>query len=302
MHIPNGFLSPALCTATAVASAAGLALTALRISRRPALPAPQTPTVTVAAAAAAAIFVAQAVNFPIASGTSGHLLGAMLAVWLTGPAMAAAILSVVVTVQCLLLGDGGVHALGANVFNLALLAPLTAHVTFRWLQRRTVNSAGHLAALGLAAWVSVMVGAVAVAVELALSGTAPLTTVLPAMLLAHAPIGLGETLITVAVASLLSPRLSLNAARGEMATTARVGLVTSVLLFIAGLALVLAPFASALPDGLESVALKLGFASLESTSGFAPFAGLGLVAMLALGALTAAGVVAAVGRLARRAQ
>jgi hypothetical protein len=70
---------------------------------------------------------------------------------------------------------------------------------------------------------------------------------------------------------------------------------------IAGLALALAPFASALPDGLESVALKLGFASLESTSGFAPFAGLGLVTLLALGALTAAGVVAAVGCLARRA-
>jgi hypothetical protein len=146
-----------------------------------------------------------------------------------------------------------------------------------------------------------MVGAFAVAVELALSGAAPLTTVMPAMLLAHAPIGLGETLITVAVVSLLSLRLPLGVAQGETFQPARAGLVTIALLMLSGFALALAPFASALPDGLESVAAKLGFASLESASGFARLNGSGMVAWLALGAVVAAGVIAGLGRLARRA-
>jgi len=306
MHIPNGYLGSGACVASATLAVSGLAVAARSLLSGAAFP-----PARVIAATAAAIFAAQAVNFPVANGTSGHLLGATLAVLIAGPAAAAWLLAAVVTVQCVLLGDGGWHALGANVFNLAFVAPFAAHWMMQRLQFRARSVEGQLLVIGCAAWFSVVSAALATAVELAVSGVSAWSSVLPAMLLTHARIGFGEMLITMAIAFPLFQWVPGRASRFDQPAFPRsASRLFGGLMVIAGLALGLAPFASVSPDGLESVASRLGLSMGESVGAFAllaPAPGSQPGAMLVLvatfsGAVLVALAVWCVGRLFRAAR
>lgn len=144
---------------------------------------------------AAFVFAAQMLNFPIVGGTSGHVLGGLLAALLVGPNAAVLVMSVVLIVQALLFNDGGVLALGANILNMAVVGSWCCYWIYRWLTKLWRNEA---IAVAIAAWLSVVLGAFACALELALSGIIPLSVVVPAMVSIHAVIGIGEALVTFA--------------------------------------------------------------------------------------------------------
>ncbi|MDX9893176.1 MAG: energy-coupling factor ABC transporter permease [Patescibacteria group bacterium] len=142
------------------------------------------------------IFAAQMVNFPVASGTSGHLLGGVLAGILLGPLEGLLVISSVLTVQSLFFADGGLLALGANIFNMGIIGAIGGYylyLLFSSFQKNFFISAA------LAAWSSVILASIVCSLELAISGTIPLVSVLPSMVGIHALIGIGEALITVFV-------------------------------------------------------------------------------------------------------
>ncbi len=262
MHIPDGFLSIAaalVCWALA-AVAVGIAL---RRSSRD-LQERQVPLMGVLAAF---VFAAQMLNFPIIGGTSGHVIGAALAAILLGPWGGILALTVVVAVQALLFQDGGLLAMGANVLNMAVIAPLVAYGIYRGALAAAGNRRwGPIVGGFLAAGISVVASAIACAVELAVSGTSALAFALPAMAAVHALIGIGEGLITAgALAFITRARRDLltpaEGARGGLRWAA-VGLALTLVVTV------LAPLASTYPDGLERVAHDLGFAQAAQASLF----------------------------------
>lgn len=199
VHIPDGFLDTRIWVGAGVLSAGAVAAAVAKT--RKVLEDRQVPALGVMAAF---IFAAQMVNFPVAGGTSGHLLGGALAAILLGPWSAGLILTTVLIIQMLFFYDGGLTALGANVLNMAVIAPWVAYGTCRLVSNLFRSSAGRTAAIFLASWMSVMAAALAASLEIAFSGTVPLKIVLPAMLGWHALIGIGEGLITVVVVSFVS--------------------------------------------------------------------------------------------------
>jgi cobalt/nickel transport system permease protein len=197
MHIPDGFLSTEVAVACAIPAAAAVGYGLRRAERE--LDDRRAPLLGVTAAF---VFAAQMLNFPVAGGTSGHFLGAALAAVLLGPWLAGVVLAVVLTVQAFVFADGGVTALGANVLNMGVLGGLAVGGLMAAATRVLPSSRrSSLVVAGAGAWLAVMVGAAATSVELALSGTVPLGTVLPPMLGVHALIGAGEAVITVAAVS-----------------------------------------------------------------------------------------------------
>ncbi len=148
---------------------------------------------------AAFIFAAQMFNFQVAGGTSGHLLGGVLAAVLLGPWAATLVMACVIAVQGLVFSDGGLVVMGANIFNMGVIGTLGGFALYRVLAAALGGEArGRLPAAAIAGWVSVVAGAVSTALQLAASGTSPLEVVLPAMVGIHVLIGIGEALITVA--------------------------------------------------------------------------------------------------------
>jgi cobalt/nickel transport system permease protein len=254
MHIPDMMLQGAICPVTAALAATGLAGTAYVASTTKIKPA-----ASLFAGVTALVFAAQMANFPIQLGTSGHLLGATLAVALLGSAFGILAMSLVILVQCLVFADGGMSVLGANVLNMALLASLPAVIVREFCSSTTFQKSAYFAA----AFVSTLLAAAACALQLAMAGVAPLQDVLPAMLSVHAWIGLAEAGLTVAALVVLSY------------TTAKIASSMTWIVplgFAAVIALVVSPFASGLPDGLESVAAALQFEHLSGTLFSAPFA------------------------------
>jgi cobalt/nickel transport system permease protein len=208
MHIPDGFLDPGVAAATGVVAGGAVAVGLRRAEatfderRAPLL-----------GVTAAFVFAAQMLNFPVAGGTSGHFLGAALATVLLGPWLACLVLAVVLLVQAFLFADGGVSALGANLVNMGVVGALGAGlflgVATRVLPR---TRRAFLGAVAVASWLAVVAGSVACSFELAISGTVPLGTVLPAMVGVHALIGVGEAVVTVAaVGAVLAARPDLVA-------------------------------------------------------------------------------------------
>lgn len=203
MHIPDGFLDLKTWATLSGVSAAGIGI-ALRHIRKDADYAAKVPMVGMISAF---IFASQMINFPIAGATSGHLGGAALASILFGPWIGMLVMATVVSIQCLFFQDGGVTALGANIFNMGIVAGLTGYgvyLLFRSSGKRVLRAAG----IFLAAWLAVEASAAAAAVELALSGTVSLTVALKAMLTWHALIGLGEGVITAGVVLFFMERKS----------------------------------------------------------------------------------------------
>lgn len=199
MHIPDGFLNTATSAATWAASAGGLGYAVHRVTRT--LRERQVPLMGVSAAF---IFAAQMMNFTVAGGTSGHLLGGALAAILLGPWAASLVLTCVLIVQALIFQDGGLLALGANIFNMAIIGVWVGWLVYSGLRRLLGEKTWATFLSGFAAaWLSVVVAALAASVELGLSGTAAWGVVLPAMGGVHALIGIGEGLITTAVLAFL---------------------------------------------------------------------------------------------------
>ena len=255
LHIPDGFLSPLVSVVGWVLAIAAIAY-ALRQTRGQ-LGSKQIPLMGVLAAF---IFAAQAINFPVAGGTSGHLLGGTLAAIILGPWAAVLVMTAVIGVQALLFQDGGLVALGFNIVNMGVLTAFTGHVTYQALKRLLGTGRSSLLAAGaVGAWLSVMIGASATAVELALSGTTPLGVALPAMAGVHALIGTGEALITVgALGFIFATRrdlLDLGEKAPAKATANWVGVGLGIALLVA----IFSFAASPNPDGLERVAADTGF-------------------------------------------
>ena len=257
MHIPDGFLDTRTVATTAALSAAGVAV-ALR-QARVSLPPHRVPILGLTAAF---VFAAQMVNFPVAGGTSGHLLGGVLAAMLVGPSGGVLVLTAVLIVQCLVFADGGLLALGANVFNMAIVGVIAGYAIYRSVHRLLGGPRGQLAAVAFAAWCSTVLAAAVAAGELALSGAVAARMVLPAMAGVHMLIGLGEAVITTLVAvAILRTRPELLTEDGAATPVRRAGeVVVFGLLVSVGIGLFLSPFASPWPDGLERVSEILGFA------------------------------------------
>jgi cobalt/nickel transport system permease protein len=147
---------------------------------------------------AAFIFAGQMVNFPVAPGTSGHLLGGVLAAVLLGPWAGTLVMTAVVTVQALLFQDGGLIVLGANIFIMGIVGTLGAYAAYRLLARILGGEArGRVPAAAVAAWLAVMGGALSIGLML-LASNATTVEVMGVILGVHALIGIGEAAITIA--------------------------------------------------------------------------------------------------------
>lgn len=265
MHIPDGFLDLQTAAAAAVVAGAGIALALREVKRN--LPPRRVPLIGLAAAF---VFAAQMLNFPVAAGTSGHLIGAVLASVLVGPAAAVVVMTAVLVLQCLMFADGGVTVLGANLLNMAVIAPAVGHVVYSTLKGSTCSLRRTLLAAGFAAWCATVVASLACAAQLAASGTVPWSLVLPAMGGVHMVIGLGEAVITMLVLAVVARARPELLRAGEPAAAAINSTTAFGLLAALGLVAFVAPFASSLPDGLEHVAEKLGFAATATAPHASP--------------------------------
>lgn len=253
MHIPDGFLSALVAIALWVVSIGVIAYALRQVGKD--LGERQVPEMGVLAAA---IFAGQMLNFPVAGGTSGHLIGAALATILLGPWAAIIILTCVVGVQALIFQDGGLLALGANIFNMAIVATTVSYFAYQTVQRLAYHKSWGVFVGGFAAaWLSVVTASIATAFELVVSGTSPIQIALPAMVSVHMVIGVGEGLITVgALAFLYNTRRDLVTAQDKKPVSRTAWLIG--LAIALGLA-ILSPLASSFPDGLEFVAAEAGF-------------------------------------------
>jgi cobalt/nickel transport system permease protein len=251
LHIPDGFLNFFVSLVCWGIAALVLAVAISRTNKS--LGERQIPLMGIMAAF---IFAAQMINFPVAGGTSGHLLGGTLAAIMLGPWAAMLVMTAVIAVQGLLLQDGGLLVMGANILNMGLLTAAIGYGLYRGFFGRSRSV--KLAAAGFAAWLSVMAGAFATSIELWLSGTSNLQTVTLAMLGVHALIGLGEALITVAaLAFIFQTRPDLLDEKSAAVESGRGWVFVGI--FIALFVVLLSPLASTSPDGLERVAEDLGF-------------------------------------------
>ncbi|MDT0437975.1 MULTISPECIES: energy-coupling factor ABC transporter permease [Streptomyces] len=316
MHVPDGFINAPLSAATGVLAAGAVAVS-LRGARRELAGGPAGPggepggerTAPLAGLVAAFIFAVQMLNFPVAAGTSGHLLGGALAAILVGPCTGILCVSVVLLMQGILFADGGLTALGVNITDMAVVTTVVAYGVFRGLVkvlprgRRSITGAAFVAAL-----LSVPAAAVAFTLIYALGGTTDvaLGKVATAMIGVHVLIGIGEAVITaLTVGAVLAvrpdlvhgardltrPRLKLRvdgdlvdapapapepvaaAPRASRRALWITGLVTSLVL--AGF---VSFYASANPDGLEKVAADHGIdrAAEEHASADSPLADYGV--------------------------
>jgi cobalt/nickel transport system permease protein len=230
MHTPDGFLTGWICYACLAVAVSAIAYSIYKLRNVTKEAAMQM------AGLAAIIFAMQMLNFPITNGTSGHLIGASLAAIMFGPYAGIVVLASVLFVQAAIFGDGGMLALGANIINMGIVASFTAHMVYEKMGRSVY-------AVIAASWASVVAAALSASLLLGMSGTIEYNLVLPAMLLTHAIIGVGEGLMTMGIKYLYSDAKSITLA------------VTGAFLVMA-LAI---PLASENPDGLDSVAINLGF-------------------------------------------
>ncbi|MGI5195577.1 energy-coupling factor ABC transporter permease [Streptomyces sp. CA-288835] len=283
MHVPDGFINAPVSLATGVVAAGAVAIS-LRGARREL----DERTAPLAGLVAAFIFAVQMLNFPVAAGTSGHLLGGALAAILVGPYTGVLCVSVVLLMQGILFADGGLTALGVNITIMAVVTTVVAYAVFRGLvkllpkKRRSITVSAFIAAV-----LSVPAAAAAFTFVYAIGGTTdvPIGQVLTAMVGVHVLIGIGEaaiTALTVGAVIAVRPDLVYGArgltaplklrVNGELVDAPAAEPVPVPVaarsprkVLLAGLAasLVLAGFvsfyASASPDGLEKVAADKGF-------------------------------------------
>lgn len=194
MHVPDGFLSAGVSVATGVASAGGIGYSLMRakesLSDRLA---------PMAGLVAAFVFAVQMLNFPVAAGTSGHLLGGALACIMVGPWAGTIAVAIVLVVQALLFADGGLTALGTNILLISIIPGWSGLAIFFGIRKFLPAGRGSVVTASfVAALLSVVIAAFAFVLLYAIggSGNAPVSTVLAAMLSVHFLVGIGEGLIT----------------------------------------------------------------------------------------------------------
>jgi cobalt/nickel transport system permease protein len=200
LHAPDGFLEPpiaiAMWVATAVVAAIAVRETNRNLEER---------AVPLMGVMAAFIFAAQMFNFQVAGGTSGHLLGGVLAAVLLGPWAGTLVMACVVAVQALIFQDGGLLVMGANIFNMGVIGTLGGYAVYRALCGVLGGEArARVPAAAIAGWLAVMGGAAAMSAQLVVSGVWPLEIAFTAMLGVHALIGVGEGLITAAALAFIA--------------------------------------------------------------------------------------------------
>jgi len=194
LHAPDGIVSVPVAILMWIVTAGILALAVQRTNRTL-----DDRAIPLMGVMAAFIFAAQMVNFPILGGTSGHLLGGVLAAVLLGPWAGTLVMACVVAVQALVFQDGGLLILGANIFNMGAVGTLGGYAMYKALCRILGGETkARIPAAGVAAWAAVMLGALSMSLQLIASGTAEAIVVLPPMLGVHAVIGIGEAAITMA--------------------------------------------------------------------------------------------------------
>jgi len=252
MHIPDGMLDTKTLVTGWAAAVPAVAVAVGRVRRRM-----TDGRLVLMSVLAALVFALQMINFPVAGGTSGHFAGGALVAVLLGPWPAVLIISAVLAVQAFFFADGGVTALGANIVNMAIVAPLVAWWIYSVALRVSDSRAGRVAGAFVAAWSAAVIASLGAGVMVWASGAAPLLPVLAAMGFWHAIIGVGEGLVTAGlVAYVYAVRPELMRAdtevmrpRGLAASLGAVAFATAGLSF----------FASTRPDGLEFVAGELSF-------------------------------------------
>jgi cobalt/nickel transport system permease protein len=226
MHIPDGLMEPVVLALGWVIAIVVISISTWTVNRR--IDKKQVPLM---GTLAAGIFVAQMLNFPIGGGTTGHLIGAAMATILLGPFAGIIVITVILVIQCLLFGDGGITALGLNALNMAVIGCLVG-----WYVYMPFPDRFRTAGIFCASWLAVFLGALACSFELAasysLSGGAfgiPGTIAFPTMLGYHAVIGIGEALITTSLVTFLAhvspdmlrmPKIMLRGVKEEVAVNA----------------------------------------------------------------------------------
>jgi len=231
MHIPNGLLDPKVSAGTAFAAAAVLGYCFARVRQALTHLVPESVLagagqmaanisegskrmmstfaenhIMKMGAVASLIFAAQMLNFPVAAGTSGHLLGGILAAIALGPFSGTIVISVVLLVQSIFFADGGITALGANILNMAIIGTLFSYYIYYMVNNIFKGRSGFTMGILIASFFSVLLAAIACSFEIALSGTSPLSIVLPAMAAVHSRIGIAEGLITIIAIEILKAR------------------------------------------------------------------------------------------------
>ena len=287
MHIPDGFVDAKTAVAASVLSVVGLGCALGRVRRE--LPLRRVPLLGLGAAF---VFAAQMVNFPVIGGTSGHLVGGALIAALLGAPAAVVVMTTVLIAQCFLFADGGVTALGTNIFNMALVAPVVGGAVYRGVCRILSGLRGQVAAVAFAGWCSTVAASLGCAGQLAWSGTVAWSVAFPAMTGVHMLIGIGEGAISALVFYAVAkarPELTTNAPAQPARSFVGYGLLVAI-----GIALFVAPFACPWPDGLEAVAAKLGFEHVAKESMAAPMTNYVMPGVGSVGVATAlAGIVGA---------
>ena len=263
MHVPDGFINAQVSAATGVIS-----LGTLWVYIRNAKNLVADKLIALTGMMSALIFVLQMINFPIAAGTSGHLLGGALAVIVLGPSLGVICISIVVVIQSLLFADGGLSALGVNVLNMAIITSLTGWLIITsWKELFGDSRFSLISGSVIAGLLSVVFSSIAFVLEYAIGGTVsvPLGSVFIAMISTHLFIGLGEGIITAIIISLLlrvrSDLVYVNTKKNKSnSLSTSYGIFIILILSLT----LITPYASSDPDGLESVATEFGF---EETDG-----------------------------------
>ncbi|HXZ24456.1 MAG TPA: energy-coupling factor ABC transporter permease [Methanomassiliicoccales archaeon] len=268
MHIPDGLMAPEIWTAGWVLVLPVLAWAISRVNKNI-----DERAVPLMAIIAAGIFVAQMINFPIGGGTSGHLIGATIAVVLLGLSGAMVAMTVILIIQALMFGDGGLTALGLNLINMAVVAPLVAYLVLRVAGRKKSWS------IMTAAWASTVAAAAVCSLQLSVSSSLhpglygiPGSVSFPAMLISNAIIGLGEAMITAGVVMYLAkvaPSMLRGISKGSesgdpgrtpaasLRSANRWAVIAILVAFVAGL-IVFYAFSSGLPDSLQRLMQNQG--------------------------------------------
>ena len=258
MHVPDGFINAPVSIGTGVISFA-----TLWAYVRSAKSLVADKLIALTGMMSALIFVLQMINFPIAAGTSGHLLGGALAVIVLGPNLGIICISIVVVIQSLLFADGGLSALGVNVLNMAIITSLVGWVTISsWKKLFGEANISIISGSIVAGILSVVFSSIAFVFEYALGGTVsvPLGSVLIAMVSSHLLIGLGEGVITALIVSLLlRVRSDLIYIKTNTDKKNSMSSFYGLFIFLLLCLTLITPYASSSPDGLESVANDFGF-------------------------------------------
>ena len=258
MHIPDGFLTNRVAISLDMLSSASILYAARRIkldaSGR---------MVPIMGVLAAFVFAAQMFNFPILGGTSGHLMGGALLSILLGPMAGSLTLATVIIAQALFLQDGGLIALGTNIFNIGAVASFAGYAVFRLIGGAASEGRRRVLAGFLAGWISLLLSSACCALELALSGAIPLRVGLPAMVGYNAIVGVVEGGLTAGVLTFLSkvrPDLLRVDSQPRFGLADGAGAIVFVAIPIAILALA---GSSSLPDPLEKLLAAAPLTSVQ---------------------------------------